>query len=241
MGKQKEKRILEVTNLTGYANKIKLFSDISFYLGVGESLVLYGPRGSGKSALLRTFVRLNEEVYDNVRYEGNVFLDGNDLFAINIKDLRNLVFYVDTNFLEALDYLRFDELLSLGLGESVDFEIEENAETLDDFGILKALRNGEKTRLSEFYILEKIELLLYLAYLKNSFLVIFDCIFDHLDDEHLQHISRTVKKKLLSENRSLIIATRFLKRFMPLSDLFIFMKNGKIKYKGEPKDFANVR
>ncbi|MBO8161502.1 MAG: ATP-binding cassette domain-containing protein [Thermosipho sp. (in: Bacteria)] len=235
-----KKKILEAEDFTGFASNVKLFENISFTLEEKSTLVLYGPRGSGKSALLRSFARLNEEIYDEVKYDGKVYLEEKDLFDFDIKAIRSLVFYSDTNFFEALDYLTFGELVDLAFGR--DFlPFEEYSSLLDDFGLLKSLRDGYKTKLSDLYVLEKIFVLLFVSYLKDSKLLIFDCIFDHLDDDHLKKLSVILKKKILSNGKAMIIATRFFKRFLPIADLFIFLKNGKIEFRGEPKEFTIVR
>ncbi|SHH45890.1 ATP-binding cassette domain-containing protein [Thermosipho atlanticus] len=235
-----KKVILKVDDFTGFVNKVKLFENITFSLEERNILVLYGPRGSGKSALLRSFARLNEEIFDEVKYDGEVFLEGENLFDYDIKQIRNFVFYSDTNFFEALDYLTFGELIELAIGKEF-LPFEEYSSLLDDFGLLKALVKGYKTKLSDLYVLEKISILLFLSYLKDSKLVIFDCILDHLDDEHLKELSFILKKRILSADKALILATRFFKRFLPIADLFIFMKNGKIEFEGKPKDFTIAR
>jgi energy-coupling factor transporter ATP-binding protein EcfA2 len=79
------------------------------------------------------------------------------------------------------------------------------------------------------------------AYLKKSKVIILDCILDHLDDEHLNKISKILRKNVVSNEKSLIIATRFFKRFLPLADLFISMKNGKIEFRGEPREYTIAR
>jgi ABC-type multidrug transport system ATPase subunit len=237
---KEKKKILEVENFTAIANKVKLFEDITFNLEESNTLVLYGPRGSGKSALLRSFSRLNEEIFDEIKYDGKVFIEQRDLFEYEIKQLRSLVFYSDTNFFEAMDYLTFGELIELAYGNEF-LPFEEYSSLLDDFDLLKCLDAGYKTKLSNLYILEKISVLLFLSYIKDSKLIIFDCILDHLDDDHLQKLSLIIKKKILSEEKSLILATRFFKRFLPIADLFISLKNGKIEFEGEPEKFTIAR
>jgi energy-coupling factor transporter ATP-binding protein EcfA2 len=54
-------------------------------------------------------------------------------------------------------------------------------------------------------------------------------------------LSLIIKKKILSEEKSLILATRFFKRFLPIADLFISLKNGKIEFEGEPEKFTIAR
>ncbi|ABR30541.1 cobalamin ABC transporter ATPase [Thermosipho melanesiensis] len=235
-----KKKNLEVIDFSGYSNNIPLFENISFSLDVGKILVIYGPRGSSKSALLRSFSRLNEEVYDDIKYDGTVNVCGKNLFDYDVKELRNDVLYIDTNFFEALDYLKFGEFLELATNEEL-LSFENYISILDDFGVLKTLSKGFETKLSDFYVLEKILTLLFVGYLKNSKIVILDCILDHLDDDHLKVVSKILKKNMVSARKTLIVATRFFKRFLPIADLFISLKSGKIEFVGEPKDYTIVR
>ena len=56
----------------------------SFSVARGEIFVIIGLSGSGKSTILRTINRLNEPT------EGKVFLDGEDVVGMSVKELREL-------------------------------------------------------------------------------------------------------------------------------------------------------
>ena len=58
--------------------------DVSFYVREGETFVIMGLSGSGKSTLVRCLGRLIEPT------RGQVFIDGEDLLAMNKKQLREL-------------------------------------------------------------------------------------------------------------------------------------------------------
>ena len=58
--------------------------DVSFYVREGETFVIMGLSGSGKSTLVRCLGRLIEPT------RGQVLIDGEDLFAMNKKQLREL-------------------------------------------------------------------------------------------------------------------------------------------------------
>ncbi|MGB4263073.1 MAG: ABC transporter ATP-binding protein [Fervidobacterium sp.] len=226
---------LEVKDFTALVGESILFENLNISLNGGTIVILYGPRGSGKSAFLRSLARLNKEIYPDIRYSGEVILDGKDANSYKEKEIRQLVTYIDTNFLESLDYLSFKELIQLVFGKDFKFSVEKYASELDEFGVLKALYKFEKTPLSSFYVLEKIGLLLFISSLRNSSLLIFDCILDHLDDEHVEFVTKTLKE--ISEKRILILATRTLKRFIGLGDVLIVMKSGKILYEGDPNTY----
>lgn len=212
-----------------------LFENINARFIPGEITILYGPRGSGKSAFLRSIVNLNNEIYPGIQYSGRLLLDGKSIVEIDEKSLRQAVTYLDTNFLESLDYLTLRELINLTFGRGFDFTVEKYASDLDDFGVLKALYKFEKTPLSSLYVLEKIGLLLFISMLKESSVLIFDCLIDHLDDEHVEFVTKLLNN--LSTERIIILSTRTLKRFLGLGSILLTMKSGKIIYSGKPENF----
>lgn len=238
---RKRKIQSKITKLTceKFSAKVQdsvLFENVDVSLNVGQLAVLYGPRGSGKSAFLRSFAMLNQEVYPNIEYTGNVYFDDRSIFKMDEKEVRQIVTYLDTNFLESLDYLNFKELIRLVFGSSYKFKIEDHASELDNFGVLKALYKFEKTPLSSLYVLEKIGLLLFVSSLRQSSVLILDCLLDHLDDEHVESVTRMLKG--LSEYKVIILATRTLKRFIGLGDVLIVMKSGQVKFYGDPKEYV---
>jgi len=122
---RKRKVQSKITKLTceKFSAKVQdsvLFENVNVSLNVGQLAVLYGPRGSGKSAFLRSFAMLNQEVYPNIEYTGNVYFDDHSIFKMDEKEVRQIVTYLDTNFLESLDYLNFKELIRLVLVQVIN-------------------------------------------------------------------------------------------------------------------------
>ncbi|MEJ5258502.1 MAG: ATP-binding cassette domain-containing protein [Fervidobacterium sp.] len=222
-------------NFTATVEESILFENINLELDVGKFVILYGPRGSGKSAFLRSFSRLNRETYPNIRYSGKMYFDTTNVEDFSEKEIRQIVTYLDTNFLESLDYLNLKELIEIVFGHGYKFSVEEHATELDNFGVLKALDKFEKTPLSSLYVLEKIGLLLFISSIRQSSVLVLDCLLDHLDDEHIEFVTKMLKE--LSETKIIILATRTLKRFLGLGDLLIVMRGGKIVYSGEPEKY----
>ncbi|MGB9615451.1 MAG: ATP-binding cassette domain-containing protein [Fervidobacterium sp.] len=222
-------------NFSAKVGESILFENINLTLNVKSIAILYGPRGSGKSAFLRSFAKLNAEVYPEIEYYGKMYLGDKDVQQIDEKTLRGIVSYLDTNFLESLDYLNLKELIEIAFGKDFEFTVEKYARQLDDFGVLKALHKLEKTPLSELYALEKIGLLLFVSSLRKSSVLVFDCLLDHLDDEHVESATQMLEK--LSQEKIIILATRTLKRFVSLGDVLIVMKNGRLTYWGKPEEY----
>ncbi|KAF2959700.1 ABC transporter ATP-binding protein [Thermotoga sp. 38H-to] len=204
---------------------------VSFVEGMN---VLYGPRGSGKSFLLRSIVKLNVEIFNKISRGGSVYL-----FDQNVRDLddiylRKSALYLDTSFIDTMNHYTFDEFLKLTLKRKIS--LEDFSEKLDDLGILRMLVRGRKTPLSMFSPAEKISLLLFILEQKKPRIILMDCLLDHLDDENLEKIMDMFLK--IKEERTFIISTRILQRFLYIADLLVILNNGKINYVGSPKDFV---
>ena len=60
----------------------KMLDDITLDVPKGSISLLQGARGSGKSALLRSFIHLNEELFDRVSYTGSIKLFGEDIDSL---------------------------------------------------------------------------------------------------------------------------------------------------------------
>jgi phosphate transport system ATP-binding protein len=72
-----------------YGSKQALF-DISLGIATNRITALIGPSGCGKSTLLRTLNRMHEAVR-NARLEGEILLDGQSIFALDVTQLRSRI------------------------------------------------------------------------------------------------------------------------------------------------------
>lgn len=87
-----EKICLEVKNFNLFYGKKQALKDINMQIPEKRVTAYIGPSGCGKSTLLRCFNRMNDLV-DGVRTEGNILLDGKDIFhpSVNVAELRRRV------------------------------------------------------------------------------------------------------------------------------------------------------
>ncbi len=83
---------LEVNGLNLFYGEAQALDSISLRIPRQRVSAFIGPSGCGKSTLLRCFNRMNELV-DNVRIEGSIRLDGEDIFApsVQVSHLRQRV------------------------------------------------------------------------------------------------------------------------------------------------------
>jgi phosphate transport system ATP-binding protein len=81
---------LQARNLSFYYGKFQALHDINLQMAEKRITALIGPSGCGKSTFLRTLNRISETIR-NIRMEGEVLLDGEDVAQIDVTSLRRRV------------------------------------------------------------------------------------------------------------------------------------------------------
>ncbi len=97
--------MLDVQNLSKSIDKKPFLSELTFQVAAGESLILLGRNGAGKTLLLNILATLVEPT------SGTVSIKGIDAFS-NLKQVRPQIGYIPVAFegypeLSAVDYLNF--------------------------------------------------------------------------------------------------------------------------------------
>jgi phosphate transport system ATP-binding protein len=85
----REDIILQIQKFALWYGSSKALHDIGMDVAAGKVTSLIGPSGCGKSTLLRSVNRIND-LLDNVRIEGHMLLNGEDIYApgIDVIELR---------------------------------------------------------------------------------------------------------------------------------------------------------
>jgi len=81
---------LEVKNYHLYYGEFRALRDVSIQIPANRITAIIGPSGCGKSTFLRTFNRMNDLI-PGVRVEGEVLMDGQDVFEMDAVELRRRV------------------------------------------------------------------------------------------------------------------------------------------------------
>ena len=86
------KNKIEIRNFNFYYGDFKALDDISLSITEKKITALIGPSGCGKTTFLRALNRMNDTI-KNTRAEGEVLLDGNDIYApeVDVVDLRQKI------------------------------------------------------------------------------------------------------------------------------------------------------
>ena len=81
---------LKASNLDFYYGSFQALSDINLDIHENRVTAFIGPSGCGKSTFLRTLNRMHEMVR-HTRVEGEILLDGEDIFGLEVSQLRRRV------------------------------------------------------------------------------------------------------------------------------------------------------
>ncbi|HEU23722.1 MAG: ABC transporter [Mesoaciditoga sp.] len=231
-----ENPLIEFRNFSLNLDGKQLLDDISLKVEEKSVLLIYGPRSSGKSALLRSIVHLNEELFDRIEFKGDIFFHGQSIINADRKSLRRKIAYIDTSFIETLSPLTVNQIITLVKGRNVDLYSDEMIGLLKRLGLINILKEGLHTYVEDLHGNVRVLFLLLLAILREPEVISLDCIIDHLDDEAVLNIQNIVLS--LKQKYTLILATRKLPHFLPIADKIIVMKDGKIKFEGTKKELV---
>jgi phosphate transport system ATP-binding protein len=81
---------IKTENFNMYYGNFRALLNISLEIPVNQITAIIGPSGCGKSTFLRSFNRMNDLI-PNTRTDGKIFLDSQDLFAMDVVGLRKRV------------------------------------------------------------------------------------------------------------------------------------------------------
>lgn len=219
---------VEVNNLTFRIQGQRLIESIGLDVREGELIGLIGPNGSGKSTLLKNIYRVLEPE------SGRIFLNGQDLFRMSVKETSRQMAVVSQESTVAFDFT-VKETVMMGRNPhkrmfetdtKQDHEIVEQA--LSRVGLLHAAN-------SSFYTLsggERQRVQIARALAQEARVLILDEPTNHLDIRYqlqMMDLVKTLKLTSLAALHDLNIAAYYCDRIYVL-------KEGRIIVSGSPDE-----
>jgi len=228
--------LLRVDNIHKAYGGLEVLKGVSFSLEQGETKVVIGPSGTGKSTLLRCINRLSPPD------KGQVWLDGVEVTApkANINELRAEMGFVFQSFnlfshLTALHNVRIGPIKVKGMSKDAATKLA--MEELERVGLAdKAtaypaqLSGGQQQRVS-----------IARALAMSPKLILFDEPTSALDPELIGEVL-TVMIALAKEGMTMLVVTHEMGFARAVADEIIFMENGVIVEQGPPSQmFSNPK
>ncbi len=229
---------LSVSGFSLSINGKQVLHDINLTIPANSLALVVGPRWAGKSALLRSFLRMNKEIFEAVSFKGSTFLYGRDLDTYDSKELRNKVAYTDSSFLGAIRQFTIIEFFRLTKGKRFTFAdfTDEELDMFEKMHAAELLTKDPRTLVDSLSSFQRLILLILSVMFRKPSVVVFDNVLDHLDDE----LVRTLKDILVARKNShtIVVSSRSYSRLLEISDLMILLQDGRIQYTGTPFDFV---
>ncbi len=222
--------ILEIKHLTKRYGENVIFQDISLTVNEGETIVVIGPSGTGKSTLLRCINLLTRAD------EGQIWLDGQEITAKGHDEdqVRQHIGMVFQNFL-LFNHLSALENVSIGLTRVKGLpraEAEKKAlRELERVGLADRaghypgqLSGGQQQRVA-----------IARALAMDPRIMLFDEPTSALDPELIGEVLE-VMRQLARDGMTMIVVTHEMGFAREVANRIIFMEKGRIVEEGPPDE-----
>lgn len=199
--------------------------DLSMELETGKFNVIVGPSGCGKTTLLRAIAGLE-------KYKGDIIVDKIDYRNVDPSD-RNIAFvYQNYNLyphLTIFDNIAFPLKARGASKQEIIKIVDEVAEELDIKFLytrkIKELSGGQQQRVA-----------LARAMVKRPDIYLFDEPLSNISSEFRDKERIMIKKTINKYQSTAIYVTHNIKEATALADLIFVLDNGRLVFKGTPKE-----
>jgi len=197
--------------------------DLTFAVQQGETVALVGPSGSGKSTLGKLLVRL----YDPD--EGSIVLDGHDLRAYRLTDLRANVALVLQEIL-VFDATVRDNIL-FGRAGATEEQLRDAAAAADALEFIEELPDGWETRVGQRGRLlsggQRQRLALARAMIRDAPILLLDEPTTGLDAESTERVLAPMRRLMADRDRTTLVISHNLITVTD-ADQIIYLDQGRI-------------
>lgn len=221
---------LNQVNLT--LNDKKVLQNVSFSLPKGKSLGVIGGSGDGKSALIKTMMRVLPAT------SGSILIGEDIVENLSIKNMRDIYSYHMQNPTLFNMSIR-DNLLFSGIDCS-DERITTVVDTLNCDPLFSKIPNGYEYEITDNGIgfgQYKNRLCLARTILKDSPIYIFDDIFTSFDESDSKNICKNIIK-LLPDKTTIFLSNNYDN--VKHCDYILKLKKGKVSYFGDSASYNKI-
>ena len=231
-------KMIDVKELSfKYKKKGKLVLDkLNFSCEKGTVNVLIGLNGSGKTTLIKTIAGLLEN------YQGEVFIDGENLKGLSIKERAKKMAYVAqrSNAVDdfpVLDYLLFGTVNKMNFYQSPKEEDKKWVlDCAEEFGITYLLDK----KLGEISGGERQIVSICAAIVQDTKLVILDEPTSALDIKNQNKVLSLIKKIAGEQGKTFILSSHNPNHALYLDSNVVLLKDGKILKEGKASEIITI-
>lgn len=223
--------LLKVENIHRRYGDTEVLKGVSLTMDTGQSKVIMGPSGTGKSTLLRCINHLTPPD------QGRVFFDGTEIAPANLNRMRQKIAFVFQDFnlfthLRAVDNVAVGPAKIRHMDKRAARELAmrelERVDLVDRAEAYPAeLSGGQQQRVS-----------IARALAMEPKIILFDEPTSALDPELTGEVI-AVMKRLAAEGMTMLVVSHALEFARQAADEIIFMDAGRILEQGPPEQLFN--
>ena len=222
---------IELRNVTrSDGGEIPLLDNITFTVPSGTSLAIVGPKGSGKSLLLRTIVGL-ESVND-----GEILLDDALVNAVEPRDRDIAMVFQDYEIyphLDVFDNMAFSARLRKGHDKA---ELADRVDSIAEYLGLAPVLDSKPRDLSPS---QRQLVALGRVLVRDSYVYLFDDAFSELDERARGQARSITAQWQRDQGRTSIYVTDDIAEALVLGDQVAVMREGYLHQVSSPRDLYN--
>ena len=211
---------------------INALQNVSFTVHKGETLAILGKTGSGKSTIMSLISRL----YDVT--EGHIAIDGKEISAVNLHDLRNSIGIVPQDAFLFSDTIKNN--IKFGKENATDQEVEAAAKSAVVHDNIMGFNKQYQTILGERGITlsggQKQRVSIARAIIKNPEILLFDDCLSAVDTETEEAILNNLQE-ICKDKTTIIVSHRVSSA--KNADRIIVLDEGKIIEQGSHTQLIN--
>jgi len=227
--------VLETKNLTiGYQQKKAkkvIAENLNLSIEKGKFIALLGKNGIGKSTLLRTISKVQDQL------SGAVFLNNKNLNEYSNKELATNLSLVLTERLPESQLTVF-ELIALGRQPYTNWVDKLSENDIEKINLAIQLTEVEHLKDNRFYELSDGQLqrvLIARALAQDTDVIILDEPTAHLDMHHTYKIFQLLKNLVETTQKTIIISTHQINLALEIVDELIIMNSDEV-FSGKTED-----
>ena len=209
-----------------YPGRELVVDNFDFKIAPGTTQAIVGPTGSGKTTLIRLLLRFH------VPKSGNIFLDGNDISKLSLKDLRSSISLVT----QTITLFPGSVLQNIAYGskETSESEIIDAAKVAEIHDFIESLPDGYDTQIGEgghkLSGGQRQRISIARAVLKDAPILVLDEATSSVDNETEEALQKSLD--FISKDRTTIVIAHRLSTIRH-SDSIIVLDGGKVIESGK--------
>ncbi len=228
-------KVIEIRNLKKKFDENQVLSGVNLDIEKGETIVIVGRSGCGKSVLLKHIIGLMRPD------EGEILIEGKDIVKMSMKELYQIRSKFGFQFQGSalFDSMNVEENVGLSLKENTDMSPSEISKIVSEKLEIVGLPGIQKVMPADLSGGMKKRVALARSLSTNPEIILYDEPTTGLDPIMSDNIDELIKELAERLKVTSIVVTHDIFSAYDVADKVAMMDKGRIYFVGTPSEFVN--